>query len=332
MAVKYRKSEAKAYAREHMKGLWAAITIPFKEDLSLDEEGLRRNLRYFADELHIDGVFTGGMLGEVWALTKEERKRQLEIVVDECRGKMQVIAHTGHSSALEAVEMTLHAQEVGADYAIMQNPYMVVRNEDHCMAFFEYVCERTQIGISMFNTGLGGYVLPPALVARLAEIENMIAIKDAQPMSHVNEVRRLCGDSIVVMDPMEEHWAVSKSVYNQQAMNSEPTIYLFQTAERQPVLEYTKLLDDGKLSEALVAHHALWPLRDVYKFWIGGPWERAGLVNIQAVKAWMDMQGLAGGPVRPPLRNLTDGQKAQLRGEIEATGLQNLKQLAGARG
>lgn len=329
MAVKYRKSEAKAYAREHMTGIWAAITVPFKDDLSIDEQGFRRNLRYFADELKIDGVFTGGMLGEVWALTKEERKRQLEIVVEECRGKMQVIAHTGHSSAHEAIEMTRHAEELGADYAIMQNPYMVVRNEDHVMAFFEYVCENTQIGISLFNTGLGGYVLPPALVARLAKLENIIAVKDAQPMSHVNEVRRLCGDEIVVMDPMEEHWAVSRSVYNQQAMNSEPTPYLYQTAKWQPMREYTQLIDEGKLADGLMVHHKLWPIREVYKYWIGGPWERAGIVNIQAVKTWLDMVGLAGGRVRPPLRDLTPEQKAQLQQEIAATGLVAMPALAG---
>jgi 4-hydroxy-tetrahydrodipicolinate synthase len=278
--LRYTRSEAKSYAREHMKGLWAAIPYPFTTDLELDEAGLRSNLRHFADVLKIDGVFTGGLVGEYWSLTKEERKRALEIVVDECRGKMQVMAHTGHSSAKEAIELTRHAELVGADYAIVINPYPIVRTDAMARAFYEYLCAGVEIGVSLFNSSVGGFTLSPKLVAELAEIENVIAIKNAQP----------------------------------------PTVFLYQTAAHQPIREYTELLDRQRTAEALAIHHRLWPVREIYKRWIGGPWERHGIVNIQVVKAWLELQGLAGGPVRPPLVQVTESEREQLRQELLAVG------------
>jgi 4-hydroxy-tetrahydrodipicolinate synthase len=318
--LRYTRSEAKSYAREHMKGLWAAIPYPFTTDLELDEAGLRSNLRHFADALKIDGVFTGGLVGEYWSLTKEERKRALEIVVDECRGKMQVMAHTGHSSAKEAIELTRHAELVGADYAIVINPYPIVRTDAMARAFYEYLCAGVEIGVSLFNSSVGGFTLSPKLVAELAEIENVIAIKNAQPPSHTMEVRHLAADRIVVMDPNEENWLVSHGTFGQQALNSEPTVFLYQTAAHQPIREYTELLDRQRTAEALAIHHRLWPVREIYKRWIGGPWERHGIVNIQVVKAWLELQGLAGGPVRPPLVQVTESEREQLRQELLAVG------------
>ena len=84
--MNYRRSEAKEAARAQFRGLWAAITTPFTADDRLDEAGLRRNMRYFTDQLGVDGIFCTGTMGEFWALTKEERLRAVEIVVEEARG------------------------------------------------------------------------------------------------------------------------------------------------------------------------------------------------------------------------------------------------------
>src|SRR5205823_2834116 len=93
-AMDYRKSEAKEAARAQFHGVWTAITTPFTADGELDEAGLRHNMRHLTDGLHVEGVFCTGVMGEFWSLTKEERKRAVEIVVEEARGKCGVIAHT----------------------------------------------------------------------------------------------------------------------------------------------------------------------------------------------------------------------------------------------
>ena len=91
--MKYRRTEAKDYARSHMKGIWAAALMPFAEDLSIDEAGFRRNLRHWVDDLGIDGIFIAGKQSEFFAMSIAERKRSMEITVDEIGSKAGVIRH-----------------------------------------------------------------------------------------------------------------------------------------------------------------------------------------------------------------------------------------------
>ena len=78
--MNYSKRNAKAYAREYMRGIWAAAATPFVSgDLSIDEAGLRRNIRYWLDDLAIDGLFIAGKQGEFFSMSVPERKRTMEI-------------------------------------------------------------------------------------------------------------------------------------------------------------------------------------------------------------------------------------------------------------
>src|SRR5947208_8326203 len=85
-AMKYRRQEAKEYAREHLRGLWAATLTPFARDLSLDEAGWRANVRHWYRSLGIRGLFVNGKQGEFASMTVAERKRAAEIAVEEALG------------------------------------------------------------------------------------------------------------------------------------------------------------------------------------------------------------------------------------------------------
>ena len=91
MAAKYSKHDAKDYARENMRGIWAAALNPFNDDLSFDEAGLRSNIRHWIDDLGIEGLFIAGKQGEYFSMSLAERKRNFEIAVEECAGKAGVI-------------------------------------------------------------------------------------------------------------------------------------------------------------------------------------------------------------------------------------------------
>ena len=71
----YSRTDAKAYARSHMKGIWAAALVPFNDDLTIDEKSFRRNLRHWVDDLGIDGIFVAGKQSEFFSMSIEERKR-----------------------------------------------------------------------------------------------------------------------------------------------------------------------------------------------------------------------------------------------------------------
>ena len=81
--MEYTKHQAKAYARDTMRGIWAAALNPFDNDLSLDEDGLRANIRHWIDDLDIQGLFVAGKQGEFFSMSLAERKRNFEIAVDE---------------------------------------------------------------------------------------------------------------------------------------------------------------------------------------------------------------------------------------------------------
>jgi 4-hydroxy-tetrahydrodipicolinate synthase len=90
--MNYSKKDAKDHARAHLKGIWAAALIPFDEDLCINEKGLRHNLRHWVDDLGIDGVFIAGKQSEFFSMSIAERKRSMEIVVDEIGKTAGVIA------------------------------------------------------------------------------------------------------------------------------------------------------------------------------------------------------------------------------------------------
>jgi 4-hydroxy-tetrahydrodipicolinate synthase len=121
--VDYGRSEAKAAARERFRGLWAATTTPFDDAGQLDEAGLAADMDRLTGELGVDGVFCAGVMSEFWALSATERHRLVTAVVAAARGKCQVIAHTGHHSVTETIELTRQAEAAGADFAVVINPY-----------------------------------------------------------------------------------------------------------------------------------------------------------------------------------------------------------------
>src|SRR5262245_60071303 len=90
--MNYHRRDAKYYAREHFKGIWAAALTPFAPNLALDEAGLRRNLRHWVDDLGIDGVFVCGKQGEFFSMSVAERKRSFDIAVEELGGHRTILS------------------------------------------------------------------------------------------------------------------------------------------------------------------------------------------------------------------------------------------------
>src|ERR1700740_3189136 len=111
----YAKHEAKDHARAHLRGIWAAALMPFNEDLSMNEAGLRRNLRHWIDDLGIDGVFVCGKQGEFFSMSVAERKRSFDIAVEELGGRRTILSCSDQNLDT-VIDLAKHAQAIGADY------------------------------------------------------------------------------------------------------------------------------------------------------------------------------------------------------------------------
>src|SRR3984893_10519540 len=121
--MNYRRHDAKAYARTHFKGIWAAALPPFAPNRAIDEAGLRRNLRHWADDLGIDGVFVSGKQGEFFSMSVADRKRTVEIAVDAIGGHRTILSCSDQNLDV-VIDLARHAQSIGADYIVVHAPVL----------------------------------------------------------------------------------------------------------------------------------------------------------------------------------------------------------------
>ena len=133
--MKYSKFEAKNYARENMKGIWAAVLNPFNEDYSMYEKGLRNNIRHWIDDLEIQGFFIAGKQGEFFSMSTQERKRNFEIAVDETGNKAGTIMSCSDQNFDEVLELAKHAEAIGADFIVVHAPIAPASIFDGLAAF-----------------------------------------------------------------------------------------------------------------------------------------------------------------------------------------------------
>jgi 4-hydroxy-tetrahydrodipicolinate synthase len=315
----YAKADAKQAARDCFTGLWAAITAPFDAAGQLDEAALRGDLDRLTGALGISGIFCGGVMSEFWALSGAERRQLIEVAVERARGRCPVLAHTGHHSAEETIELTRHAAAVGADFAVVINPYYPPASDEGLYQWFAYVCAGVDIGVWLFDTSYSGVTLSTELIGRLAEIENVVGIKVGRSHARYLDLLGRFGDAILVCSPHEETWLENMTEHGQRAYMSSAAPYLYQTPSWQPMREYTRLALAGETGKAAEVAATLDPVRAVAAKWLRG--NARQIDNIAAIKAWAGLVGMSGGAVRPPLISLAGADRAALAADLAAVGL-----------
>ena len=318
------RTQAKETAFEKVRGLWIAIPTPFDDDGALDETALRSAVDYYIGDLEVDGIFCGGVMGEFWALSLEERARCHELVVDAAAGRVPIMAHIGHHVYSEAAHLSRHAHEIGADFAIAINPYFPIRPSDDLVRnWYHRLTGESPIPFFLFNTSYSGYALSPSLIAELSELPTVCGIKNPKPRDHLLEVQDRVGDRIVVCDADEADWLDLHLNHGFQALMSTPALAMFQTPAHRPILDYTRRADAGDLEAAWEIHATLQPAREMFERWMRGSWlaQGAGAIPIAQLKTWLSLMGMPQGPVRPPLIPLADEQVDSLREDLDRLGV-----------
>jgi 4-hydroxy-tetrahydrodipicolinate synthase len=316
-------SPAKARARERVQGLWIAIPTPFTADgRHVDEDALAASVEHYIGGLEVDGIFCGGVMGEFWALTLDERMRVHELVAGHAGGRVPVMAQVGHHALADTVALCTHAQEHGIEFGIAMNPYYPPSPPDELVRnWYERLAEATALPMFLFNTTYSGYSLAPELIAELADLDFVCGIKNPQPREHLMRVHELAGDRIVVTDASERDWLELHSEHGFQALMSTPALALYQRPGDTPVLDYTRRADEADLDGARRLSDRLGPARAAFDRWMRRPWLERGVIPIAQLKAWLGLMGLPQGPVRPPLVSLTRAEQAALSSELERLGL-----------
>src|SRR5215475_3796361 len=315
--MSYRRKDAKDYARTNMKGIWAAALMPFAEDFSLDETGFRRNLRHWVDDLSIDGIFIAGKQSEFFSMSLAERKRSMEIVVDEVGKKAGVIASCSEQNMDVVIELAQHAQAIGAPYIVVHAPvlHFLHSRDETLYQYYKTISEKVDIGIAMWSHEDSGYLMSPELCARIAELPNIVAIKYSVPREMYTRLTRLVGDKIHVSTASEEEWFdnIVELGWRLYLCSSPP--YLFQTKHDRRMREYTDLAFKGEVARARAVRDSLDPVRKAMSS--TRPPEKPQAHQ----KYWQELLGQAGGLTRRPQPNLTEAEKVATKAAFEACGL-----------
>jgi 4-hydroxy-tetrahydrodipicolinate synthase len=316
--MRYRRSDAKDYARARMRGIWAAALVPFVEDLAIDETGFRRNLRHWVDDLGIDGVFVAGKQSEFFSMSLAERKRIMEITVDEIGQRAGTIMSCSDQNMDVVIELARHAQAIGAEYIVVHAPVLHFLNQqdETLYQYYKAISEQVEIGIALWSHPDSGYLMSPELCARIAELPNVVAIKYSVPREMYVRLTRLAGDRLIVSTASEEEWFdnVVELGWRLYLCSSPP--YLFQTRTDRRMREYTDLAFQGDIARAKAVRDSLNPVRQAFRR--SRPAEKPPAHS----KYWQELLGQTGGHVRPPMLALTEAEREAIRLAFEACGLQ----------
>ena len=253
--------DARAWARESLRGLGDSLYTPFSgpDGDDIDWDAYRALVHYCVGDLQHPMLWLTSGIAEWWSLTIPERKRLLEITVDEVRAIAPgavVQACTSATSAKDALELTLHAQETGADVCYLQTPPMEVHGGEGTLRFFQYVADRTDIALGMFNSPSSGFVLSPEELARIYdEVPAVCAIKEGCLQPWRSKALHELAPGLVI-------WECDTIVYRAGWLQEGITVpaqlgsnlYLSDTPDRPIATHYWNLLFAGEIPEAI--HYA----------------------------------------------------------------------------
>lgn len=189
-------------------GCGTAIVTPFREDLSLDEGVLRRLVRRQIDG-GIDFLVPCGTTGESPTLTRAEHVRVVAITVEEAQGAVPVLAGAGGYNTAEVISLGNELQRLGVDGLLSVNPYYNRPTQEGLYQHFEAIAEGVALPIVLYNIpGRTGVNIETPTLRRLADIENIVAVKEAsgnisQMAAVVHAVPDrfdvLCGDDAITI-------------------------------------------------------------------------------------------------------------------------------------
>ena len=239
------------------EGSFVAIVTPFKNG-EVDASALRELI-----EFHIvngtNGIVPCGTTGESATLNHAEHEEVIRISVETCKGRIPVLAGTGSNATQEAIELTLRAQRIGANGALLITPYYNKPTQEGLFQHFSAVAKETDIPIILYNVPSRTSInMLPSTVARLSSVNNIVGIKEASgSLVQVSEIIDLCGPDFEVIsgeDPLT--WPIL-------AIGGKGVISV--TANLVPN-KFAKLVDaarTGDVETAKALHYELLKLNDI---------------------------------------------------------------------
>ncbi len=282
-----------------------AVVTPFKNN-KLDEKALTDLIEWHIAE-GTDAIIPCGTTGESATLEYEEHYRTIEHTVQVVNGRIPVIAGTGANSTSETIMMTGKAKEIGADGVLLVAPYYNKPTQEGIYRHYKAVAEAVDIPQVLYNVpGRTAVNMLPKTVQRLAELKNIVAIKEATgSMAQVSEVIRLCGDKITVLSGDDF------TTFSLMLLGGKGAISVTANVAPGDASAMCRALLDGNIDKARELHYKLEPLNK-------------GMfieTNPISVKTALSLMGKIQEEMRLPLCPMSSEHKAELANILKNYGL-----------
>lgn len=286
-------------------GSLVALITPFS-DGQVDYETLTELVEFHL-ESGTDGLVPVGTTGESPTLSHKENKEVVEHVVNVTDGKIPVIAGTGSNSTAEAIEMTAYAKKVGADASLQVAPYYNKPTQEGFYRHFMAIADEVDLPLVLYNIPgrCGGSGLTAETVARLAEHENIVAIKEATgKLDMASEIAMLCDITILSGD--------DSLTLPLASVGGKGVISVVANIVPSDVKAMTDLILEGDLVSARKWHRKLFTLSKSLL---------SLATNPIPIKAAMAMLNMASDEMRLPMTELDEPKAVQLRQALKDYGL-----------
>ncbi|MFB0522372.1 MAG: dihydrodipicolinate synthase family protein [Candidatus Bathyarchaeia archaeon] len=294
---------------------------PFKEDGTIDFEGLRENTSFLVEKRHYGplALIPVGSTGEKYSVTDEEWKRIVKTVVDVANNKVPVIPGASHSGTMVALERSRYAEDVGADGVMVVLPYYLVPEEEGLYLHYKKIADSIDIGVMIYNNpDVSKIYMKPRVLRRIVEnTTGIVAVKENTPyIPTLYKQIKAVGDKIPILQGRGEWWFATTVFLGVRG-------YISGHANFMPefCIDLLRAGLNGEYTRLKDILRELDPFEDfVAKMWrkYGPsttilPYPYVGSYMIYGVyKATMDMLGLVGGHMRLPLLDIKDQDKKEL--------------------
>lgn len=289
-----------------VRGIIPALVTPFDKEGKISEDGLRKLVDYLI-EGGVHGLFPVGSQGEFYALEKQEKRKVLEIVLDQTKGKVPVYAGTGAITTKETITLTKMAEDIGVDAVSIITPFFISPTQNELYEHYLAIAKSTNLPILLYNNpGRTGVDLSADLLVRLAKVDNIVGIKDSG------------GDMTLTAE------------YIRRTSND------FSVLAGRDTLIYGTLLYGGKGAIAATANVAPKLVVEIYEAYVRGDLEQAkkaqaGLAPLRlafslgsfpvVIKDALELIGIKVGTTRAPIKSLNKDKQEMLRDVLQQMGL-----------
>ena len=284
------------------EGVATALVTPMYDDGTINYDRLK-TLIDEQIEAGIPALVICGTTGESATMTLEEHSEVIRVAIKHAAGRVKIIAGAGSNDTACAADLAKEAEEAGADALLIVTPYYNKATQGGLVAHYKYIAERVSLPIILYNVpSRTGCNIKPETYAKLAEIDNIVAIKEANgDISSVVKTRLLCGDKLDIYSGNDDQ------IVPIMALGGKGVISVLSNVMPKETVELCDKMFSGDVEGAAAMQVELSSLIDALFI----------EVNPIPVKEAMNLMGLGMGPLRLPMTPMEDNTKAVLVNELK---------------